>query len=114
MSRAASIMSAIGQPALMSGMSTVLSGQRISRGLRHEVNPQKTITIAAVAAALRESSRESPTKSAMSCTSAELNRGEYHRAALGLEFPDIIYESIVLVHDCYLLQFRSYKLGVRS
>jgi hypothetical protein len=53
-------MSAIGQPARFSGMSTSLSGERIEAVSAMKCTPQKRITDASVAAALRASSRESP------------------------------------------------------
>ena len=54
-------MSAIGQPASSSGNSTVLCGARIAAVSAMKWTPQKTISSAGVAAALRLSSSESPT-----------------------------------------------------
>ena len=66
----AEIMSAIGQPADMSGMRTLREGLRIFAVSAMNSTPQKTITSASTSVALRASSRESPVKSAISCTSA--------------------------------------------
>src|SRR5208283_539660 len=63
------IISAIGQEASVSERSTVFSGERIEALSAIKSTPQKTMTSQSIAAALRESSRESPTKSAMSWTS---------------------------------------------
>jgi hypothetical protein len=54
------------QPAPRSGRSTVLSGDRILAVSAMKWTPQKTIVSASVAAACRDSARESPTKSATS------------------------------------------------
>ena len=54
------------QPASRSGMSTVFSGARIDAVSAMKWTPQKTIAEASVAAASRDSPRESPTKSATS------------------------------------------------
>ena len=68
-SLAASIESASEQPASRSGISTVFSGERIEAVSAMKCTPQKAITSPPAAAAWRESPRESPTKSATSCTS---------------------------------------------
>ena len=60
------IMSDMGQPARRSGTTTVLSGERTLAVSAMKWTPQKTITGCSVRAAYRESSRESPTKSATS------------------------------------------------
>ena len=57
------------QPASRSGSSTVFFGERIAAVSAMKWTPQNTITDASVAAACCESPSESPTKSAMSCTS---------------------------------------------
>ena len=62
-------MLAMGQPARVSGMSTVLCGDRILAVSAMKCTPQKRMAELSVAAALRDSSSESPTKSAASCTS---------------------------------------------
>jgi hypothetical protein len=61
--------SASEQPASRSGSSTVLPGLRIEAVSAMKWTPQKAITSASVAAALRDSPSESPTKSATSWTS---------------------------------------------
>src|SRR5208283_3028096 len=63
------IISAMGQEASISERSTVFSGESIDALSAIKSTPQKTMTSQSIAAAFRESSRESPTKSAMSCTS---------------------------------------------
>ena len=68
-SSSAVIESASEQPASRSGISTVLSGERIEAVSAMKCTPQNTIASASVLAAWRESPRESPTKSATSCTS---------------------------------------------
>ncbi len=62
-------MSAIGQPARKSGMSTVFCGERILAVSAMKWTPQNRMTSASVVAAVRASSSESPVKSAASCTS---------------------------------------------
>ena len=57
-------MSAMGQPASVSGRRTVFSGERIFAVSAMKWTPQKTITSASVLAASMLSPRESPTKSA--------------------------------------------------
>ena len=59
-------MSAIGHPESGFGCSTMDSGDRIFAVSAMKRTPQNTITGAVHSAALRESSSESPTKSAMS------------------------------------------------
>lgn len=54
------------QPASGSGCKTVFSGARMAAVSAMKATPQKTITAASVAAAWRDSSSESPTKSARS------------------------------------------------
>ena len=56
-------------PASRSGISTVLSGDRIDAVSAMKWTPQNTIASASVAAAWRESPSESPTTCATSCTS---------------------------------------------
>src|SRR5262249_24642211 len=63
---AASIESASEQPALTSGINTVLSGLRILAVSAMKCTPQNTIVSASLAAAIRDSASESPTWSAMS------------------------------------------------
>ena len=54
----------------MSGSTTIFFGElRILAVSAMNLTPQKAITSASVSAALRDSSSESPTKSAMSCNS---------------------------------------------
>ena len=60
------MLSAREHPASRSGMSTVRSGERILAVSAMKCTPQKTMTSASVAAALRDSSRESPVKWATS------------------------------------------------
>jgi hypothetical protein len=55
--------SAIGQPALRSGISTVFDGDRIFAVSAMKCTPQKTMTSAFVAAASCDRPSESPTKS---------------------------------------------------
>ena len=69
-SSAAVIMSAMGQPASGSGRRTVFSGARMAAVSAMKWTPQKTMVPASQPAAFRLSSRESPTKSAASWTSA--------------------------------------------
>src|SRR5207247_7751823 len=57
------------QPASRSGISTVLSGDRILAVSAMKWTPQNTIATESVAAASRDRPSESPTKSATSCTS---------------------------------------------
>jgi hypothetical protein len=54
------------QPAFMSGRTTIFSGLNILAVSAMKRTPQKAITSASVACALRDRSRLSPTKSAMS------------------------------------------------
>ena len=65
-------MSAMGQPAFRSGRRTVFPGERIFAVSAMKCTPQKTITSASVCGGLVLSPSESPTKSAMSCTSRQL------------------------------------------
>ena len=63
-------MSAIGQPASILGIITVLSGESIAALSAMKCTPQKTITLAGLSAAAWLKANESPVISATACTSS--------------------------------------------
>ena len=65
------MLSASEHPALRSGMSTVRVGARIFAVSAMKCTPQNTIVDASLAAARRDSARESPTTSATSWISGD-------------------------------------------
>ena len=60
---------AMGHQAPFSGKTTFFCGERMAAVSAMKSTPQKIMTCVSRRAAARESSRESPTKSATSCTS---------------------------------------------